>query len=312
MVQFQNQSLRWILQFFSTRLTRIPAMQLESVNLIPFQHNQFSLGMIVSCYIGLVVQLLLIADGWLLGLVALVAASVSGAVFYSLGRIRSRKLMQHNKKLRAEKHALRVQMNPHFIYNALSSIQELVFNERRLFAVTNIALFAKLIRRIMAYAPLERIPLSEEIETLHLYLKLESLRFENSFHYTISTGSGLDPSETWILPALIQPFIENAIKHGLINKEPSGGHVSIRFDQEGDDLICVVEDDGIGRAAAAVHQASRDTSHQTYSAESISNRIALLNYEPKTNIRLSIFDLLDDEQQPCGTRVEIKMKFPPN
>lgn len=236
-----------------------------------------------------------------------VVALLGGGVGYRYGKKKLDNLSQENEKLKAEQHLLRIQMNPHFIYNSLSSIQDLVFNEKRITAVTNIALFAKLIRRMMAYSLLDNIPLSEEIETLHLYLKLESLRFEDQFHYTISTGKGVDPAKHWIPPVLIQPYVENAIRHGLMNKEPVGGEVSIRFDQHNDGLLCVIEDNGIGRKLAGKRQADRTASHQSYSARSINDRIALLKREYGTSVQATIFDLFSDSGQPSGTRVEVRI-----
>ncbi|MEM9023423.1 MAG: histidine kinase, partial [Bacteroidota bacterium] len=232
----------------------------------------------------------------------LLAVGSSFRLWYRAQRRRTTLLIE---KAQAEQRALRAQMNPHFIFNALSSIQDLVFNENRMFAVTNIALFARLMRKILAHSSRENVTLTEEIETLTLYLKLESLRFEDRFHFEISVAEGIDQDSRMLPPLFIQPFAENAIKHGLLNKQPAGGELLIHFRQQGGALLCTIEDNGVGRAQAAELRSQRNPAHRSFSTHSVTERIRLLNAQRTNRITLNIVDLYDADQQPSGTRIEL-------
>src|SRR5690606_25820377 len=120
---------------------------------------------------------------------------------------------------KSEMKALRNQMNPHFIFNAINSIQHYVLTNERELANRYLVKFSKLMRNILELSKEELITLTEELETARLYLEIESLRFNNAFGFTIGCESGIDPSSIKLPPLLVQPFIENAIWHGLLLKE---------------------------------------------------------------------------------------------
>lgn len=246
---------------------------------------------------------------WFLTLCLLALIGFIGISFLIWFRIKHKRATQQStliiEKLKAEQRALKAQMNPHFMFNALSSIQELVFTENKQSAFTNISLFAKLMRRVLNQSNQERITLSEEIETLRLYLQLESLRFEDNFKYSIESDSGLQLEEMQIPPVLIQPFVENAIKHGLLNKDPVSGQVQVRFELSNKGLKCVVEDNGVGREKSAELKANRNSAHRSFGTQSVLERIDLLNLERTEKIMLTIYDLYNDQKRPAGTRVEL-------
>lgn len=229
------------------------------------------------------------------------------AVIATLGIIKLIRDWGKRKEIDLERKALRSQMNPHFVFNALSSIQHLVYNNDKLFAVKNIAIFAKLMRTVLDQSTQESVTVEEEIQTLKLYLQLESLRFEGRFDYNIIVEDGLPVNQIRIPPVILQPFVENAIKHGLLNKKPSGGQLSVRFFTNGRKLICSIKDDGVGRAKALEIKSSYKTTHQSYSGESIQRRIDLKNKQKGEKITLEIIDLMEGNK---ATGTEVLLSFP--
>ncbi|MGD1844190.1 MAG: sensor histidine kinase [Salibacteraceae bacterium] len=242
---------------------------------------------------------------WFIGLMVLLSVVVIGAGFYFWYLQKHRRTTLLLEKIRAEQTALKAQMNPHFVFNALSSIQELVFSENKISAVTNIAMFARLMRKILDQSSKEVISLKEEINTLELYLQLESLRFDGKFDYTVTTAPDIVAEAQHIPPLLLQPYVENAIKHGLLNKIPKGGQLTITFTRQSSNLLCTIEDDGVGRERAANIRQNRKLSYQSFGAEATQMRIKNLNERQSENIQLSTFDLKDAEGNACGTRVEL-------
>ncbi|WP_170265070.1 sensor histidine kinase [Salibacter halophilus] len=240
---------------------------------------------------------------WFRFLVVLIFISFIGFMFYLRNRSKHRRNTLVIEKLNAEQKALRAQMNPHFIYNALSSIQELIFLDNKYEALTNIALFAKLMRKILYHSTKELITLDEEVEALDLYLKLEGLRFEGTFDYTVTICRKLRPKKQMIPPGLIQPFIENAIKHGLLNKKERGGTLSVIFNLDNDRLICKIEDNGVGRKRSTELKAKRNAEHRSFGTQSVLDRINLLNISRNNKIKLEIEDLYTYYGDPGGTRV---------
>lgn len=238
---------------------------------------------------------------WFITLSVLAGIALVGLGFYLWFRIRERRAQLIIEKLMAEQRTLRSQMNPHFLFNALMSLQDMVFKRNRMDAVTNISSFATLTRKILAQSIEDVITLEEEIEMLTLYLELESLRFDDRFRFDIAVEAGIDPATRLLPPMLIQPFVENAIKHGLQNKELGGGEILIAFSSKGNGLLCAVEDNGVGRAQAAAMRASR--THKSFSLAAIQERIALLNHQMEQKIELNIIDR--DKLGFAGTRVEL-------
>ena len=145
--------------------------------------------------------------------------------------------------------ALRAQMNPHFIFNSLNSIDNYILRNKTQEASDYLNRFSKLIRLILQNSQSSYISLQDELEALRLYIEMESLRFNHKFDYRVSIQSGLYPESIEIPPMLIQPYVENAIWHGLMQKKEKG-HLEIVITREGDLLKCIIEDDGIGREAS--------------------------------------------------------------
>lgn len=213
-------------------------------------------------------------------------------------------LSKNDKILASNLKALQAQMNPHFIFNALNSIQTLVLQGNVDSSYDYINKFATLIRETLNSSEQEYISLRKEIETLETYLMLEKLRFREDFDYEMDYPTKIP--ERQIPPMLIQPFIENAVKHGLFHKETDRKlQVHMRIE---DALICVIEDNGIGRKAAQKINQQRNTKHQSYAISSIKRRLNMMQEKLKITIGLTYEDL-EKSGAAMGTRVTLRIPF---
>lgn len=211
--------------------------------------------------------------------------------------------LQKRQLLQAEKRSLLSQMNPHFIFNSLNSIQHFIIQNDQTQANNYLTNFSGLIRRILDNSKKNVIPLNEEISSLSLYLSMEKLRFENGFQYQIIKDNQIDYNETMIPPMLIQPFVENAIWHGLMPLKTQGSLV-ISFTSQGDYFQCLIEDNGIGRIKAATVKGLKEP-HISSGIKNVQERIELLNKTNKQKIRLNITDLHGIGGKASGTLVEL-------
>jgi LytS/YehU family sensor histidine kinase len=214
------------------------------------------------------------------------------------------------KKLLAESQlmALRAQMNPHFVFNCLNSIQECIVTQKYGEASLYLNKFSKLFRSVLNNSGKVMVTLAEEIEVLELYLVLEHMRFEKSFHYTIETDEELEADEILIPSMLLQPYVENALWHGLMHKEENR-HLSISFDKIGTDAFeCVIEDNGIGRKKALeLKEEQRKTKRHVSKGMTISkDRVELLQKQGQ-HAKLNIIDKYNEAGEATGTKVVVEL-----
>lgn len=211
-----------------------------------------------------------------------------------------------NKRIyESELKALRSQMNPHFMFNAINSIQNFVIKNDTVSAQKYLTKFARLIRHVLENSKYEQVLLSNEIEMLNLYVGLETLRASFSFDYTISIDENINADVTFIPPMIIQPFVENAILHGIIPLSERRGQLLISFMNDGAVFKCVVEDNGIGREAATQIKLKKQLSHKSMGMSVTQERIKLLS---KQHNKLSAKVEIEDkfvEGKPMGTIVKI-------
>jgi ligand-binding sensor domain-containing protein/putative methionine-R-sulfoxide reductase with GAF domain len=202
--------------------------------------------------------------------------------------------------------SLRLQMNPHFLFNALNSIQQMILANEELVATRFLSRFSKLLRAILVHSDKETVTLKEELEILNLYVELETRRFKDSFRYNIECDSEIDEDEIRIPTLLIQPFVENAIWHGLMHKE-GDRKLSVRFFETGNFLKCVIEDNGVGRRKSEeVKKANgQDRSHISKGIKVSMERLKTIRNKEGREGSLIITDLYDENEQASGTRVEI-------
>jgi len=197
--------------------------------------------------------------------------------------------------------ALRAQMNPHFIFNCINSIDALIQNNDKYLATMYLNKFARLIRNILDSSRQNTIPLSRDLETLQLYIDLEQFRNEDKFRAEIHVDEQLLEEDCRIPPLIIQPYVENAIVHGLRHRQGHAGILSIRICREDDYLVYQIEDNGIGRAAA-----TQKSSHRSYGMEISRDRVNLFNKQE--NKPVTITDLHQDGR-PAGTCVRVALKI---
>ena len=204
-----------------------------------------------------------------------------------------------------EMQALRAQMNPHFIFNSLSSINMFILENNKLQASEYLSKFSRLIRSILQNSQEVLIPLERELEALQLYLELESLRFENKFEYKILVEDELDKALK-VPPLIIQPFVENAIWHGLMHKKEKG-HLQIELYLEEQMLFCKITDDGIGRKKAAELKSKSTLEYKSMGMRITAARIAMLQQQNQKETFISINDLVLPDGSSDGTEVKIKI-----
>jgi ligand-binding sensor domain-containing protein len=216
------------------------------------------------------------------------------------------KLEQEIKITQLEQMALRAQMNPHFIFNCISAIQQLVTEKDTDNASRFISSFAELVRQTLDNAPELFIPLNEEIKFLKNYFELERIRLEDRFSYTINID-GLQNKELIMLPNMvIQPFVENAIKHGIRYKKNGRGFIEVNFEEQENLLRCTITDNGVGREKAIQMRKESGINHIPQGMSITLRRIESLNAVTNQKIYVSIEDLKDAEQLACGTCVKIE------
>lgn len=201
--------------------------------------------------------------------------------------------------------ALKAQMNPHFIFNSLGSIQNLINRDKKTEANIYLSKFAKLLRLTLDNSDKKEIPLADEINMLELYLGLESLRFNNQFEYKIEMAETVDIYEVKIPTMILQPFCENAIKHGLLPKKAEAA-LLLQFEiVDGNTLHCVVQDNGIGRVQREKLKESSVSGHISKGIKITRNRLELVNQLRNKPAEIKITDLYDDDGKAAGTRVDI-------
>ncbi len=207
-----------------------------------------------------------------------------------------------------EMSALRAQMNPHFLFNGLNSIKRFVIQNEPAEAGVYLSKFAGLIRLVLENSKSSLIPLERELETLNLYMEMERLRFETQFTYAITVAEGIAPKEVDVPPTLLQPYVENAIWHGLLHRPLPGGHVGVRIEADGSQgYRFVVEDNGVGRAAAAEMRSRSATTRKSLGLKITADRLRLLHERYGLNTSVSIEDLFEGGAA-AGTRVTITLQ----
>lgn len=205
---------------------------------------------------------------------------------------------------------LRSQMNPHFVFNALNSIQDYILLNKKNVAGDYLGKFADLMRMYLYHSTKAFISLEEEIEALDQYLELEKLRFEDSFEYKVIYKGIKDLSSIEIPTMLIQPYVENSIKHGLLHRKTNRDlKVEFLLKNELNYLTCIITDNGIGRKKSADLNKNRRLNHQSFATKANQDRLDLLNYGRKEKIGVEIIDLYTENKEPKGTQVVLKIPY---
>lgn len=253
---------------------------------------------------------------WLSYLFILISSLFILLAFYAFYKFQIRKIEKQNQilleKNELEKNlnlstlkAIKSQMNPHFFYNALNTIQSYILANDKKQAVTYLSKFSSLTRNILEMTEKEFISLSEEITTMSLYLDIEKARFDEDFEYEINTEN--IPDLDYKIPSmLLQPYVENAVKHGLLHK--SGlKKLAIVFSKNNDKIRIEIDDNGIGRQKSAELNAIKNKNHNSFATNAMQNRIDLLNKNKTNKITINFIDKLNQSKQSLGTTVVIEI-----
>jgi hypothetical protein len=239
---------------------------------------------------------------------------ISGIILIYKYRVRRIKRQEaektriHKEMAELELQALRAQMNPHFMFNSLNSIKNYILRHESEKAAEYLSNFAHLIRMILQNSRETSVSLQDELETLLLYIDLEKLRFRDGFDFTCQIDDRIDTSYVQVPPMIVQPFIENAIWHGLLHKEDDR-HLAIRVSQNNGSVICEIEDNGIGREKAMLIKSKSATRYKSMGMGITSDRIALLNSMNALGIRVDVTDKINLRGEPDGTLVKIQIPY---
>jgi LytS/YehU family sensor histidine kinase len=196
-------------------------------------------------------------------------------------------------------------MNPHFIFNCLNSINRYIVKSDQATASLYLTRFAKLIRLILDNSNSKSITLSSELEALKLYIQMESIRFEKQFTYEILIDNEVNVDNIYVPPLIIQPYVENAIWHGLLHKEEAG-ILTITISASYEKLSCIIEDDGIGRVKAQQLK-SKSAFRKSLGMKLTEDRLALLSRKTKISASVTIKDLYSSSGEARGTQVILEI-----
>lgn len=254
---------------------------------------------------------------WWFTLIILIALAI---VLWMATRYALRRLHEQNERerlkletdrnlLELEQKALRMQMNPHFLFNCLNSIKGLIAEDKNNEAKIYLSKFAKLMRTMLDHSMDSFVSLENEIASLQNYVELEKLSREDRFQFKVEVGDSIDKEFIGLPPMLIQPFVENSIIHGLDAKSTKG-LVVVSFNIEGEYLKCTIEDNGVGREKAKMLEDESITKHKSAAISVTQERLNILNRNlNQKETKIQITDLKDQNDLPAGTRVELFIPY---
>jgi hypothetical protein len=271
----------------SEQRERLIAFQADSIELQRKEKENTELRNIFQTYI-------------IIGFIVLLALGA----FIIYNRWKQRNIRQLQREAEMNQTLLRSQMNPHFVFNAMSVIQSYIYENDTKNSTKFLINFSKLMRLILENSSKEFIPLSTEIDILNKYLETQKLRFGDRFEYEITVNDQLLQEETVIPPMITQPFIENAIEHGQLHTI-EGGFIHVRFTKDEEMLHVMIEDNGIGRKGSRNNKKSAE--HKSMAMKITQDRINNLSYKYKIQGRMEMEDY--DKEKETGTLVNIYLPY---
>ncbi len=209
--------------------------------------------------------------------------------------------------------ALRSRMNPHFLFNSLNSIKYFILKNENDTAAFYLNKFSKLLRQILEYSNRETISLQQELDTLKLYLEIESLRFDQSFHYHIEVDENLLPEKIQVPPLILQPFVENAIWHGLANSDKSDKFCKVEVNKLNGNIRISIIDNGVGRAVAAIIKENKvnKLNEESFGMKITEERISIFNTGSNGKLKIAVEDNVDETELALGTTINITLQNEP-
>lgn len=249
------------------------------------------------------ILLLLICLGFLLTLF------VAFLLYKSFQARKIKNESQYKQKIaETEMQALRAQMNPHFFFNSLNSIENFIMQNEKKLASDYLNKFARFIRSILDSSNTDLIELNKDIESLQLYIDLEQLRFNNKFKYCCQVDPILLEGEYHVPALLVHPFLENAINHGIGPSERQDLKICLRVKLTDNIIHYIIEDNGIGREQSSVYNQLNKPLHKSVGMKLTQDRIHIFNQNTHPSSDVKIIDLFDEENKPAGTRIEFALK----
>lgn len=238
-------------------------------------------------------------------IITLVSLALLSVALYSIYRQR---LLNNDKKvLTLEQQALQAQMNPHFIFNALNSIKLYIINNDQKQAVYYLNKFSKLIRNILDVSKIREVSLKEELNTMDLYMSIENIRFNNEINYVQNINSSLNTETIKVPPLVLQPFLENAIWHGLSSKEGNKEIILSAFKVSKNLIEISVTDNGIGRDAATEIKKNKSLNRKSVGIDLTIERLKTFSNDMMHEFSIKYYDLKGDNQEPLGTKVTLRV-----
>lgn len=205
-----------------------------------------------------------------------------------------------------ERSALQAQMNPHFIFNCLNSIQNFILQNEKQQATQYLATFARLVRDTLDASVEGKVALEDEVRMLENYLSLERMRFKNKFSYEVAVAEGTDAFDLEMPPLLIQPFVENAVLHGMKNADGKG-FIKVSFEEKDGFLLATIDDNGPGLATASESKPLSSPAHKSVGMGITQKRLALLNDQGADSFQIT--QLMDEAGKVSGTRVTLRVRL---
>ena len=250
---------------------------------------------------------------WFVILVFIIAALISFLVIrIRMKNLRNKAAIQRDFErqiARVKMNMLRAQMNPHFIFNSLNSINNFILKNDPQNASGYLTKFSRLMRMILDNSRNEWVTLENELNALDLYIQLEAIRFDNVFRYKLHIDKTINPAQVVIPPLIIQPYVENAIWHGLLYRETPGGILNLEIKRVGDTLEIIVEDNGVGREASAAMHSRSALKRKSHGMKITGERLDIVNMTYNANTSVAVSDLHDEINSATGTRVQITLNY---
>ncbi|GAP42287.1 protein containing Y_Y_Y domain [Lentimicrobium saccharophilum] len=245
---------------------------------------------------------------WFITLIVLVGSGLA-LLFYSyrIKQIRREAVLRNDISWYRQQ-ALARQMDPHFVFNTLNSIQSYIIKNDRLSSSQYLTKFSRLMRLMLNNSQSHAVSLNDEVSALNIYLELESIRFQEKFDFHLNIDPVIEPEVCYIPAFLIQPFIENSIWHGIMGIDRPGCiRVDLKLNETGNQIICTVEDNGKGRAQSMAENSQNDRNRKSLGISIVESRLSLLNSLYGIEMKIIYTDLYDNQGKPAGTRVRINL-----
>ncbi|MFY7898733.1 MAG: sensor histidine kinase [Chitinophagaceae bacterium] len=314
-VQYQINNGNWISIDNQNRTLSLPSLASGNYQLVIRAFNEDGVVCKEPIYCSFYIKAPFYKQLWFVIILVLAAMIFVYVYFYfriknieQNNQLISEKLQLEEALQRSMLSAIKSQMNPHFLFNALNTIQSYIYTNDKLNASVYLAKFSDLTRMILEMSNKDIVSLSDEIRSLELYLSLEKIRFEDKLHYKLVIDENISVDTTFIPSMLIQPYVENAIKHGLLHKK-NDRNLLLSFVRSENGISVTIDDNGIGRKRSEELQKIKQRKHQSFAVSANQKRLEILNKGLKNNISLMIIDKKTEKGDALGTQVVLHIPF---